>query len=64
VESKFGEGKRKYNLGRIFARLKEAAASIIFMQFLVMNLEHKLRVLFVQFLITMLGQKNRAILTY
>ena len=48
VEGKFGEGKRKYSLDRIFARLKETAECVIAMQFLVMNLEHKLRVLIVQ----------------
>jgi hypothetical protein len=31
VESKFGEGKRKYSLGRIFARLKETAECVIVM---------------------------------
>lgn len=49
VEGKFGEGKRKYGLDRIYAKLKETAESMIAMQFLVMNLERKLRVLFVQF---------------
>ena len=48
VEGKFGEGKRKYSLSRIMARLKETAGCVIAMQFFVMNLEHKLRVLFVQ----------------
>ncbi|AGL00595.1 IS5 family transposase [Desulfoscipio gibsoniae] len=45
VEAKFGEGKRRYGLARIMARLKETAESVICLQFLVMNLEHKLRVL-------------------
>jgi len=49
VEGKFGEGKRKYGLDRIYAKTKETAKSIIAMHFLVMNLERKLRVLFVQF---------------
>ena len=48
VEGKFGEGKRKYGLSRVMTRLKETAECFIAMQFLVMNLEHKLRVLFVQ----------------
>lgn len=51
VEGKFGEGKRKYGLDRIYAKLKETAESMIAMHFLVMNLERKLRVLFIQFLI-------------
>ncbi|MPM66535.1 IS5 family transposase ISDha14 [bioreactor metagenome] len=50
VEGKFGEGKRKYGLDRIYAKLKETAECMISMQFLVMNLERKLRVLFVHFL--------------
>ena len=50
VEGKFGEGKRKYGLARIFARLKETSECVIAMQFLVMNLEHRLRVLLAQIL--------------
>lgn len=50
VEGKFGEGKRKYGLDRIYAKLKATAECMISMQFFVMNLERKLRVLFVQFL--------------
>jgi hypothetical protein len=50
VEGKFGEGKRKYGLARIFARLKETSECVIAMQFLVMNLEHRLRVLLSRFL--------------
>ena len=44
VEGKFGEGKRRYGLGCIMAKLKETSESVIVLQFLVMNLEHKLRV--------------------
>lgn len=62
VEGKFGEGKRKYGLNRIAAKLKETAESVIVLQFLVMNLEHKLRVLFVQILYWIFGQKNSVIL--
>lgn len=51
VEGKFGEGKRKYRLNRIFAKLKDTAESMIAMHILVMNLERQLRVLFVQFLL-------------
>ena len=45
IEGKFGEGKRRYGLGLIRARLPETSASVIAMQLLVMNLERKLRVL-------------------
>ena len=58
MEGKFGEGKRKYGLARIFAKLEETAECMISMQFLVMNLEHKLRVLFVQILHIVFGQEN------
>jgi hypothetical protein len=50
IEGKFGEGKRKYGLNRIFAKLRETAECMISLQFIVMNLERKLRVLFVQIL--------------
>lgn len=46
VEGKFGEGKRCYGLGRIMARLKKTSETVIAIQFLVMNLEHRLRLLF------------------
>ena len=62
VEGKFGEGKRKYSLSRIMARLKETAESVIDMQFFVMNLEHKLRVLFVQILSALFKRENRIVL--
>ena len=60
VEGKFGEGKRKYGLAKIFARLQETAECVIAMQFLVMNLEHKLRVLLAQFLQWLFSWTNRA----
>lgn len=50
VEGKFGEGKRSYGLGRIMAHLKETAETVISLQFLVMNLEHRLRTLFYHFM--------------
>jgi len=49
VEGKFGEGKRCYQLGRITAKLKETSESVMVLQFLVMNLERRLRVLLSQF---------------
>lgn len=50
VESKFGEGKRKYGLGLIRARLQETSETVVALQFLILNLERKLRVLFLKFL--------------
>ena len=49
VEGKFGEAKRKYGLGRIMARLRDTSECVIALQFLVMNLEYKLRKLFTYF---------------
>ncbi len=46
VEGKLGEGKRRYSLNRIMARLQETGETVIALQFLVMNLEHRLRFLF------------------
>ncbi|WP_276210579.1 IS5 family transposase [Heyndrickxia coagulans] len=50
VEGKFGEGKRKYGLGLIRARLQETSETVVALQFLILNLERKLRVLFLKFL--------------
>ncbi|UQZ83947.1 hypothetical protein SK3146_03159 [Paenibacillus konkukensis] len=47
IEGKFGEGKRKYGLNRIRARLEQTSGAVIALQFLVMNLERRLRLLFV-----------------
>jgi hypothetical protein len=59
VEGKFGEGKRRYGLARIMAKLPETSESVIMLQFLVMNLEHKLRVLLYQFFkVLFLGFSN------
>lgn len=49
IEGKFGEGKRKLGLGRIRARGAATSMSVIALQFLVMNLERRLRVLFFLF---------------
>jgi transposase, IS5 family len=50
VEGKFGEGKRFYGLGRIMSKLKSTAETEILLQFVVMNLERKLRILFCKIL--------------
>lgn len=46
VEGKFGEGKRRYGLGRVMAKLAGTSAAQISLTFLVMNLEQALRLLF------------------
>ena len=50
VEGKFGQAKCRYGMARIMAKLKETAESVICLQFLVMNLERRLRVLLFFFL--------------
>ena len=49
VEGKFGEGKRRYGLGRVMAKLANTSAAQISLTFLVMNLELALRRLFLCF---------------
>ena len=49
VEGALGVGKRRYNLGLIMTRLQETSESVIAMQFLVMNLAHRLRFIFAIF---------------
>lgn len=44
VEGKFGEGKRRYGLSRIYTILRETSETVIALQFLVMNLERHLRI--------------------
>jgi hypothetical protein len=46
VEGKFGEGKRRYGLGRVMAKLAGTSAAQIALSFLAMNLEQALRLLF------------------
>ena len=45
VEGKFGQGKRRFGLGRVMARLASTSAAQISLTFLVMNLERALQVL-------------------
>jgi hypothetical protein len=45
IEGKFGQGKRRFSLGRIMAKLDATAATSIAITFLVMNLERRLQLL-------------------
>ena len=45
IEGKFGEGKTKYGLDRIMARLKGSSETVIALSFLCMNISRRLRVL-------------------
>jgi hypothetical protein len=46
VEGRFGTGKRKYGLDRVYAKRPETTATVITLNLLVLNLEHMLRVLY------------------
>jgi hypothetical protein len=46
VEGKFGQGKRRFGLGRIMAKLASTSAAQISLTFLVMNLQQALRLFF------------------
>jgi transposase, IS5 family len=43
VEGKFGQGKRRFSLAKVMAKLSETAETSIAITFLVMNLERRLR---------------------
>lgn len=49
VEGSYGVGKRKYGLDLIKAKLEDTAKSVIILQFLVMNLDRRLRSFLSQF---------------
>jgi len=51
IEGKIGEGKRRYSMARIMAKLPHTSESVIGIIFLVMNLEKKLRLLLARFII-------------
>ncbi|MDY6969165.1 MAG: IS5/IS1182 family transposase, partial [Spirochaetota bacterium] len=57
------EGKRRYGLSRIMAKLPETSESVIGIIILVMNLERKLRLLFDQILLRLLGRYKWSSLT-
>ncbi len=42
IEGKFGQGKRRFGLGRLMAKLALTSETMIQISFLVMNLEHLL----------------------
>ena len=46
IEGKFGQGKRRYSLGRIMTKLNHTSKTAIVMSFLVMNLEKWLKATF------------------
>jgi DNA-directed RNA polymerase subunit E'/Rpb7 len=49
IEGKFGEGKTKYGLNKIMARLAGTSETVIAISFLCMNINRRLRILFYRF---------------
>ena len=49
IEGKFGEGKVRYGLDTVMARLKNTSETVITMSFFCMNISRRLRVLFYRF---------------
>ncbi len=50
IEDKFGQGKRRFSLGKVMAKLPHTSFSAIAITFLVMNLSNLLRQVFWAFL--------------
>ena len=58
IEGKFGEGKIKYGLDRIMARIQNSSETVIAMSFFCMNISRKLRVLLCDFLFLFFYVRN------
>ena len=58
IEGKFGQGKRRFSLSRVMAKLASTAETTIAISFLVMNLEYLLRQVF-WFLFCLVAQWSR-----
>jgi len=50
IEGKFGQGKRRFGLSCIMAKLQETSETVIWMNIIVMNLERKLAFLLCRFM--------------
>ncbi|WP_410510506.1 IS5 family transposase [Nodosilinea sp. E11] len=62
VEGKFGQGKRRFSLARVMAKLAPSAETAIAITFLVMNLERRLqalRLLFIAILAAVVSPRGR-----
>ena len=62
IEGKFGQGKRRFSLGRVMAKLSHTSQTAIAITFLVMNLSTHLSRVFCTFLC--LFFKNRTFLQF
>ena len=61
IESPFGIGKRRYRLGRIMAKLRCTAESMIAIQFLLLNLDSRVRFLWRLLLFRLWGAGKRGL---
>lgn len=59
IEGKFGQGKRRFSLGRVMTKLAHTSETAIAISFLVMNLERLLRQFFTNFYVWLLIQHFR-----
>lgn len=64
IEGKFGEGKRKFSLGRVMTKLAHTSECAIAISFLVMNLEQLLRQFFGNFYVWLLIQHFWLVIDY
>lgn len=58
IEGKFGQGKRRFTLSRIMAKLAETSEAVIMVSFIVMNLEKILR----DFLLSLFSLRDMSVL--
>lgn len=56
IEGKFGQGKRRFSLARVMAKLSATAETSIAITFLVMNLERRLRPFILRFWLSLSGR--------
>lgn len=56
IEGKFGQGKRRFGLSCVMAKLRETSETVIWMNIIVMNLERTLAFLFYRFMCHMAFQ--------
>ena len=61
IEGKFGQGKRRFGLGRIMAKLASTSAAQISLSFLVINLERALRQFFFSLVLLGHGWERRVL---
>jgi hypothetical protein len=60
IEGKFGEGKTRYGLDRILARLRHTSETVVSLVFLCMNISRSIR-LFFSFLWTLVNQRLKPV---